>query len=166
MTERPVIYPFPIEPEPAQSINLRGVPPDPATFEGPLNEFIELHGTAVAYNTAAKTKAEYVAPVTAIVDSAGDDILVPPAHIAARTPTPTPTIGPISAGAPVFPDMTRYVIDRSVGERVRNRRYPHKDYPLSPVMTPLMTDVMATEVRDDAIPAPGDVGPDETVPDA
>jgi hypothetical protein len=129
MTDEPVIHPFPVEPADPQRINLRGVPPDPATYDGPLNEFIELHGTAVAYNTAAKTKAEYVAPAAALVTQHGGDILPPPAHIAARTPSPPPPTGiPAPAGTPfIIQDHERYVLDRSVGERVRNRRYPHKD---------------------------------------
>ena len=127
MPDEPVIHPFP-PPEPAQKINLRGVPPDPATFDGPLNEFIELHGTAVAYNTAAKTKADYGTPPAALVTQHGGDILPPPAHLATRAASPAPPAGiPISPGTPVIPDPARYVLDRTVGERVRNRRYPHKD---------------------------------------
>lgn len=40
-------------------INLKGPPPDPANYDGPLNVFIELHGTAVANNTATQTLLDY-----------------------------------------------------------------------------------------------------------
>ena len=105
-------------------INLRGVPPDPATFDGPLNEFIELHGTAVAYNTAAKTKADYPAPATATLrEPPRQDVLRPPAYLASRPQVMAN--GPVGPGRPI--NYTSGVIDRRVGERVRNRRYPHKD---------------------------------------
>src|SRR6186713_1887574 len=89
-------------------INLRGTPPDPATFDGPLNEFIELHGTAVAYNTAAKTLADYPAPAGAAPTmQPRADTLRPPLGMPA-TPVLQVT-GPIGAGRRI--NYTGGVID-------------------------------------------------------
>jgi hypothetical protein len=46
-------------PKGKQRINLTAQPPDPTTFDGPLNLFIALHGVAVANINAAHTKQEY-----------------------------------------------------------------------------------------------------------
>lgn len=118
MSKWPVDNP-PIEPQPP-GINLVGVPPDPATFDGPLNEFIELHGTAVGYNTAAQTKKDYEATNP------------PAARAAEPAPTPPPQPGlapakPISAGHPIPFDETKFVrvsdFDRAAARRTRPPRY-------------------------------------------
>jgi hypothetical protein len=57
MSRWPVEKP-PIDPHPPE-INLEGAPPDPEAFDGPLNLFIALHGTATANNTANQTLANY-----------------------------------------------------------------------------------------------------------
>jgi hypothetical protein len=70
------------------AINLKGAPPDPATFDGPLNVFIGLHGIAVANNTATQTKKDY-------------DELHPPAlqlEPTAEQPRPEPLGEPIGCG--------------------------------------------------------------------
>jgi len=89
-------------------INLRGAPPDPNTFDGPLNVFIQLHGTAVAHNAANQTKKDY-------------DTLNP-AAVRARTPESPPSAPPgqpISAGRKLTPDPAKYVIDRRGAARSR-----------------------------------------------
>lgn len=103
--------PAPVRAVVTSGINLRGAPPDPATFDGPLNEFIELHGTALAANQAAANKAEY--------DTNFPDTPPPGAKGA---PRPAPMGEPISCGKPVYPDMSKYVTDRAI-DRVKVR--PH-----------------------------------------
>jgi hypothetical protein len=91
-------------------INLNGEPPDPATYLGPLNVFIELHGTAVANNTATQTKADY-------------DALHPEDPVIDPPPEPPLPGTPIDPGRPyVPPDPAKYVLDTSVGDRVARRR--------------------------------------------
>jgi hypothetical protein len=119
------------DPDPP-GINLRGVPPDPATYVGPLNTFIELHGTAVANNTATVTRRDY-------------DTLHPPAAQAESQPvmaeeSNAPEPRPISAGTPIPFDESKYVIDREIKHRVRRPRHPlvnamieaRDDQPVSP----------------------------------
>jgi len=90
-------------------INLAGTPPDPETFEGPLNVFIGLHGTGLAANQAEENKATY--------DENFPSTPVPPPE------EPPPPLGePISAGRPINPDMSKYVLDRSVAKRVLKQR--------------------------------------------
>lgn len=100
----------------ALDINLKGEPPDPATFEGPLNAFIGLHGTAVASNTATQTKKNY------------DELHPAPPPPAPETPKPgieqpAPiAVSPISAGTPI--DDRRGVIDPEIARRVHPKRPP------------------------------------------
>jgi hypothetical protein len=93
-------------------INLTAQPPDPVTFDGPLNELIELHGTAQAYINVAHTKDEYL------------DIVPVPSVPTAPTPPPLPTPQPISAGNPVPIDESKYVIVRNSPPRPRPPRPP------------------------------------------
>lgn len=109
MSRWPVATP---PPERHHGINLRGTPPDPAVFDGPLNVFIELHGTAVANNTATQTKKDY-------------DTLHPPA-VARRQvvpPQPPPSTlppQPISIGEAVSYDNG--IVDPGIAGRVLRRR--------------------------------------------
>ena len=94
----------------ALGINLQGSPPDPETFEGPLNVFIGLHGTGLAANQADENKTLYDENFPAVVD--------PPPE-----PYPDPIGEPISPGQPINTVLgTRFVIDRSVAERVLKHR--------------------------------------------
>jgi hypothetical protein len=102
---------WPVEtppPEPLKPVNLAGKPPDPVTYNGPLNVFIELEGTASAYVEAATTKQAY------------DDIAPVP-----TTPipqAPRPVIGnPISAGSAVVYNRPHVIVRRP---RPRSRLLP------------------------------------------
>ena len=106
----PVVNP-PIEPHPPR-INLRGTPPDPATFDGSLNVFIELHGTAVACNTADETKKIYD------TDHPAEPVADPP------PPAPAPIGTPISPGQRITPDPSKFEIDPGITDRVNKRRLP------------------------------------------
>jgi hypothetical protein len=111
----------PIDPRPPR-INLRGVPPDPATFDGPLNVFIGLHGTAVANNTAEQTKQDYdtlhpVAPEAAesrpVTEEDHD-------HPAVNEPSPTPQ--PVSPGRPIV-YSGNFIVDPEIQSRVARHRF-------------------------------------------
>jgi hypothetical protein len=52
-------WPAEAPPKVKRPINLEGPPPDPVTFDGPLNVLIALHGIALANINVSKTKAEY-----------------------------------------------------------------------------------------------------------
>jgi hypothetical protein len=94
-------------------INLNGVPPDPADFDGPLNEFIELHGTAVANNAATQTKLDY------------EQLHPNPPADQPPLADPAPSGSPVSAGRRVTVDLTdtgRFFIDREIATRIRRRR--------------------------------------------
>jgi hypothetical protein len=99
---------WPVEnppPERAPRINLRGPPPDPLTFTGPLNVFIELEGTASAYVESATTKKDY------------DAIVGGPKPAPARAPPPPEPGIPISSGHRV--DYDKGVVDPDIARRVR-----------------------------------------------
>lgn len=103
----------PIDPNPP-SINLRGEPPDPETFVGPLNLFTQLHDTATAQLHASQVKKEY------------DDFYAanPPAAAKAEpVPAPAPPIKPVSAGTPID---TAGVGEVDPGIRDRVSRHHHQ----------------------------------------
>lgn len=89
-------------------VNLKGSPPDPETFDGPLNVFIGLHGVGLAANQADENKTLY------------DENF--PATEPITEPPPEPLGDPISPGRPVSTNRPNYVIDRSVAQRVLKQR--------------------------------------------
>jgi hypothetical protein len=112
----------PIDPRPPR-INLRGVPPDPATFDGPLNVFIGLHATAVANNTAEQTRQDYDTLHPATPEAAAESKSVteedrdhPPVN---ALPLPEPQ--PVSPGAPIV--YTAGIIDPEIQQRVARHRF-------------------------------------------
>lgn len=115
----------PIDPK-APRINLRGVPPDPATFDGPLNVFIALHATAVANNTAEQTKQDYDALHPPATDAASWEELRQANkpvteevhdHPSVNEPQPQPQPQPVSAGSPV--NYTAGIVDPEIQARVQ-----------------------------------------------
>jgi hypothetical protein len=98
----------------AGPINPTVPPPDPKDYEGPLNVFIELHGTAEANNRATQTRIDY----EQLHPEPPADPLPPP-------PVPAPLGAPVSAGRRVSVDLTdtrRFFIDREITTRIRHRR--------------------------------------------
>lgn len=114
--------------EPAGT-NLRGSPPDPATYVGPLNVFVELHGTAEAYNRAAQTKSDYDALVPPIIPEAQfteprlnvRQPAIPPRPPLGRAEPPETDGQPISPGRAVAFDASKYVIDTGIKTRIQGR---------------------------------------------
>lgn len=99
----------------ALHINLKGTLAKPdEEFDGPLNVLIGLQGTAAAANQVEETKRIY-------------DQNNPPDPVRVARPAPAPIGAPISAGRPIVPDASKYVIDVAIKDRIatrRNRRPP------------------------------------------
>ena len=96
MSRWPVVTPIDWHPP---HINLSAPkPPDPVTFDGPLNVLIGLHGTASAYINAAHVRQEYLSiaptPVASLPTQKQEQEENKPG-------TKAPQIKPISAGAAV-----------------------------------------------------------------
>jgi hypothetical protein len=110
----------PIDPRPPR-INLRGVPPDPATFDGPLNVFIGLHATAVANNTAEQTRQDYDTLHPATPEAAAESRPLTEEdrdHPPVNEPQPQPQPQPVSPGRPIV-YSGNFIVDPEIEARVQ-----------------------------------------------
>ena len=89
-------------------------PPDPKDYEGPLNVYIELLGTAEANNRATQIRIDY--------EQLHPEPPPPPPPAA---PQVKPLGAPVSAGRRVdvdLADTSKFFVDREITTRIRRRR--------------------------------------------